>query len=333
MSVTVEQFIRALYARTPPGLLELRPRPPKEGYAQTSRQWLPISNGKLAASDVKLLHGYIADAEATGENAFFGLATRREAGDGTASNLLALPALYVDFDHRRSRRRREYAVREIKWGPPPSFLVASGGGWHGYWLLDRPLDVSTSEGVAEAKVAVGRLAAYFSNVACTGALDVTRCLRLLGSVNPRYSPPPRATLELYEPTHVWPLEMLMAWCPREPLKARRTAVGRSGQTIIVDDHAFRQLRRAYCRRFDPADMLGLPIAIPDGTRHGTFVSLAGLLQDGERDADEMTTWLEALWAEYCSRDPRRGEIEGIVEYAMKLAPFAPAHRPLARVSP
>jgi hypothetical protein len=69
-------------------------------------------------------------------------------------------------------------------------------------------------------------------------------------------------------------------------------------------------------------MFGLKDIDVGEARHGTCVALAGLLHNGERDADELATILGALWNEYFSRSPRPGEIEGIAEAAVKKTPFA-----------
>jgi hypothetical protein len=281
-----------------------------------------VENGDIEHEDV--INEHVGETITRGESAFFGLATRREPGNGKAENLLTLPALIVDFDHRDDRNQVHCSRQALQNGPTPSMIVGSGGGWHGYWLLDPPLDVSTPENVETAKVVIGRLAALFSPYSCRGSLKVTQYMRIPGSVNPRYRPPRFSKVEEqnFRPDWVWPVDELMKWCPREPLKQMGIKRSSGGQAVEPHGEAYDRLRQAYLRRLSVDDMFGLKDIDIGEARHGTCVALAGLLHNGERDADELASILGALWDAYFSRSPRPGEIEGIAEAAVKKTPFA-----------
>ncbi|HUN08215.1 MAG TPA: DNA-primase RepB domain-containing protein [Aggregatilineales bacterium] len=60
---------------------------------------------------------------------------------GGLSDVVALPALFVDIDNPSEVMRQ----RLRGFSPAPSILVHSGGGYHAYWLLEEPMaDLSTA---------------------------------------------------------------------------------------------------------------------------------------------------------------------------------------------
>ena len=81
------------------------------------------------------------------------------------------------------------------------------------------------------------------------------------------------------------------------------------------------LRDAYLRLLDPADLLKVEgLEISEGERHYTLVSLAGLLHDGERTADDIAEILKEVRDEYFTDGKGDGEIESIAEYAVRREP-------------
>ena len=78
-------------------------------------------------------------ATASGANAGFGVAVRKElGGGGGAENLLKTRALWVDIDDPDVQiediARRCLAAKY----PVPNYIVFTGGGAHCYWVLDEP---------------------------------------------------------------------------------------------------------------------------------------------------------------------------------------------------
>ena len=89
---------------------------------------------------------------------------------GSAENVVALPALFVDVDDPSP----ETLARLRAFRPTPSCIVQSGAGHHAYWWLDEPLtDIPTAQPILRA------LAAKLDG----DSLSVAQSLRLVGSIN------------------------------------------------------------------------------------------------------------------------------------------------------
>lgn len=100
---------------------------------------------------------------------------------------------------------------------------------------------------------------------------------------------------------------------------KQHASGRTGSTGEVNQNAYTILRKKYLENLNPNDMFGLDLTISDG-RHPTMLSVAGFLHDGTRNEEMLTGLIMGLWEEYCDRPARGGEIEEIVQHAMKGTP-------------
>lgn len=100
---------------------------------------------------------------------------------------------------------------------------------------------------------------------------------------------------------------------------KQHASGRTGSTGEVNQDAYTILRKKYLENLNPNDMFGLDLTISDG-RHPTMLSVAGFLHDGTRNEEMLTGIVTRLWEEYCDRPARGGEIEEIVQHAMKGTP-------------
>jgi hypothetical protein len=69
------------------------------------------------------------------------------------------------------------------------------------------------------------------------------------------------------------------------------------------------------------DMLSLDLQVADGERHYTLMSLAGLLHDGERSAEDIAEILRSVRDEYFSAGKGDEEIERVAEHAVRRAPL------------
>ena len=194
---------------------------------------------------------------------------------------------------------------------------------HCYWLFDEPVNVSTPERVPAARIALGRLAARYAGVVNPSCAQPACVLRLPGTMNTKYEPARAVTIERCI-DYRYTLDELMRWCPDEPLRGTGRRGGTGGTVRTGDDEVYRRLREAYCRRGDPADMLGLEdLTISDGEGHDyTTLRVCGLLHDGERDDDELAAILGELWDAYGTREPRAGEIEDIVSNVIMRDPVS-----------
>jgi hypothetical protein len=75
----------------------------------------------------------------------------RSQKKGNAASAALLPVLWIDIDGPEEHRQRDLE-RLQAFDPLPSIIVSSGGGWHGYWLLDESLQLDE-----ENKQKIGRV--------------------------------------------------------------------------------------------------------------------------------------------------------------------------------
>ena len=122
----------------------------------------------------------------------------------------------------------------------------------------------------------------------------------------------------------WLLTRLQELYKSAPISTKPNA------TNEVDQDAYKALRNAYLWECNPADMLKENVEISLG-RHGTMLSIAGLLHDGNRSEDDAIAIIEELWDKFCTRPPRgRKEIEDIVSHVFEKKPctFEPINLPV-----
>jgi hypothetical protein len=144
----------------------------------------------------------------------------RQSGEigGSREFITQAKALWVDCDLKESPDARQ---RLANFRPPPHLIVASGGGFHAYWLIEQPLDADW------VPIANRRLA--YALGADLAATDATRILRPPGTRNLKYQPP--RPVELVELRHspALPVRELVGNLPNPPGKRavprRLTATG------------------------------------------------------------------------------------------------------------
>ncbi len=120
---------------------------------------------------------------------YVGIATRRDTSSGSASNLLQLPAVRLEYDHATARLPMG-AVADRAFPFPVSLKVLSGGGMGASWYLREPLDVTTI--AAQVRV-TSVLRQRYCGAARRGpdATDAARILRLVDTANHKYGGEPR----------------------------------------------------------------------------------------------------------------------------------------------
>jgi len=103
--------------------------------------------------------------------------------------------------------------------------------------------------------------------------------------------------------------------------------GSRGEHIQPGPYA--KLRHAYLQRMEPADLMNLDLEIGEGERHYTLMSLAGLLHDGERTAEDIADILEQVQATYFTEGKGGMEVSNIANYAIRGEPctFEPRELP------
>jgi hypothetical protein len=180
---------------------------------------------------------------------------------GSESDLLALPAVFVDLDDPTSDALAR--LRTIT--PAPSCVTFTGGGYHAYWWLDEPLsDMGVARGILRG----------LQRIAESDPLSPVQSLRLVGSQNTKAGRD-NALCRIVELNHgCYPLEAFAPLLPRPAVKPpsappRRRANHRpSNHTInpavlrIVNDHL---TRLGYVQQ---GDWLSGPCLHPAQHQHG-----------------------------------------------------------------
>jgi hypothetical protein len=102
----------------------------------------------------------------------------------------------------------------------------------------------------------------------------------------------------------------------------------TGKGEHIQPGPYATLRHAYLQRMEPADLLTLDLEIGEGERHYTLMSVAGLLHDGERTAEDPAV---SAWP-YVTEGKRDIAVWSIVNYAVRGEPcsFEPRSLPAIR---
>lgn len=184
-------FLEVLFGTIPDGWLEIlylageaMPLIPR---TVVSWRALPLGTVDPALSGVMR-------ANERGYGAYFGVAVRAEKIDpeervaaggqryrltrrGRATDARWLTALWVDVDEVGDSGYRR-CIGAL--GAPPSLVVSSGGGWHGYWLLTEPLCLDRDDREMVKRTLKGMALAAGSD---TRVADLARVMRIPGTVN------------------------------------------------------------------------------------------------------------------------------------------------------
>src|SRR5439155_23124713 len=207
-------FVAALHVRDGLGYSELRALP-----SHTQRF--------VSAGDTDAVSAFARQHRH--ENAYIGIATRRDASSGTLENCAELSALFVDIDFK-SLTEDDARLRLDTFPFTPSLLVHSGGGLHVYWLLKESI-VLPGE-AATARSLLRRLTHHFSgDLKCA---EAARVLRLPDTVNTKYDPPRPVVLEHVDPDCRYNGSEFDDWLPKESRDNR--ADHRAPFTVPVQIH-------------------------------------------------------------------------------------------------
>ncbi len=139
---------------------------------------------RLFTRETHLIEAHCRKWDQDGRGMFFGVCTRITGShSGRRSDLAECPALWVDIDTAKMGLEKSAVVAALKPLPfPPSVIVDSGGGLHGYWLLSEAIDVE-GEGDFEEDItlALKQLAAILAGD--ENVCDLARVMRLPGTMN------------------------------------------------------------------------------------------------------------------------------------------------------
>ncbi len=128
-----DDFLGALYPNVPDKLwLELRCIHPETGEVRSF--WAQPNNDQQRDAVTK----QVDKLNAEGYGVYFAPCLRK-GKQGKAEAAALVPALWVDIDCDGDVHQRDQTLTRLStFDPAPSFILDSGGGWHGYWLLDQP---------------------------------------------------------------------------------------------------------------------------------------------------------------------------------------------------
>jgi hypothetical protein len=134
--------------------------------------------------------------------------------------IAALNCLYADFDAKDFGGSLDETLAHVRaLAVPPSVIVASGGGYHCYWLLAEPFVLDTDKARERA---VGVQRDWVTLVGSDDAAkDIARVLRVPGTLNYKYNPPRPVTFLEQDYSRTYTLDALRAMLPAvAPRKAR-----------------------------------------------------------------------------------------------------------------
>jgi P4 family phage/plasmid primase-like protien len=172
-------FLTALFGDAADHNFELRSLPNDRGNG------LPKS---VFTRDPDKIIAHCVRRDEDGRGMFVGMATRLpDRRSGTRADVSELGHLWVDIDTGKLGLDPQVVVDKMKSLPlPPTAIVSSGGGLHGYWKLREPLDVR--QGIDGAGDLEDRVVAVLRQLAGVLAGDIAVCdlarvLRLPGTMN------------------------------------------------------------------------------------------------------------------------------------------------------
>jgi hypothetical protein len=188
-SVTLAKFVAALFPEAA-GHVEFRAVRP--GAGSVGRYFLALDDIERGLTlTQRFLERHAA------EELFFGVASRKTTESGDLGNCQHLSALYTDIDFKitpEAQARQSLGAFQL----PPSVVVLSGGGLHGYWLLRESVDLGEDGSATRAKGLLRRLALHLGGD--LAAAEPARVLRVPGARNHKYTPARTVTLEVFEPS-------------------------------------------------------------------------------------------------------------------------------------
>lgn len=218
MPTTAEFFSELL--RGCGGWLEIRLIPSRRS------QFFPLPSGIEQAAR-------FASAQSGREHVFFGVYPRSREGGRDVSAVRQVQALYCDLDADHFEGGAgEIDGRLSRFAPAPSVVVASGGGRHAYWLLDRALAAEPGDGHRQVQDVLWAVADALGVPREKNSVhDLARVLRVPGTLNikPSY-PPPGAACEviLWEPTRRYPPSAFREFALRGRSRPGRAGADESG---------------------------------------------------------------------------------------------------------
>lgn len=164
-------FLTELYGRVQYGYVEIRCLHKSKDRALTQRLWkqMPFEGINPRGID------HLLELNQTGLNIYHRIAIS-DIRKARKANVCALPALWVDIDDNSPESFDR--LLNLYW--MPSIIVASGGGYHGYWTFDEPLLITPQNIHSIERTLQGMAFAVGGDPVVK---DITRILRTPGTYN------------------------------------------------------------------------------------------------------------------------------------------------------
>jgi hypothetical protein len=278
-----EQLFHQLAAKE---RVEVRSKLPGEGHPMRRTFY---ANPKVAARNAIML--------GRREEVYVGAAPRR-GEDGTKAGISRLLAIWADLDVKGGHTRESRTEQLMKLLLQPSIMVWTGGGWHAYFLLEKPAD--SPEELQRAELVMRRLAAGLRS---DSVHDRSRILRVPGTYNWKYGEPRPVVMERFDPDLRYGLEEVEEMAEATP-----------GDVVDDVDKADTVSR----------DVLGGPIR--EGGRNVALASVAGSLRDRGLDAETICIVLLEVNQRRCEPPLAETEVVGIGRSIGRYPPGSPRYR-------
>lgn len=178
--MTVQDFFKALYRNTT-GYAEIR-------MLHKSGDWKLVKKLYREASTIYTCN-FDTLAQLNTDYHIYHRVNVSKTTNSKKENITQVVALYVDVDDNS----QESLERLKGMFYPPNCIIASGGGYHGYWMLREPLTVAGDDAIFEVERTMQGMILSYGEHADEKAKDITRILRTPGYLNikDKYPTPPR----------------------------------------------------------------------------------------------------------------------------------------------
>lgn len=177
--ITTQEFLHSLY-RYADGIAEIRLIHKSGDHRQAKKIYRPAN--EIHTGNFQSL------SDANKEYHIYHRVNVSSTQDSKKANISQIVALYVDVDDNSQEAYNR--LERMKY--PPTAIIASGGGYHGYWMLRKPVLVRTPDNIKDVERTMQGMIFDYGAGADEKAKDVTRILRTPGfyNIKDEYDPKP-----------------------------------------------------------------------------------------------------------------------------------------------
>ena len=181
MSVlTPAQFLTELYQPAKEGYAEIRLIHFTGDISQVKKMWRPLPVGEIRQSGLDKL------SELNSEYHIYHRVAISNQKRSKKPDITALTALWLEVDDTSA----EAVQRLLDMANCPNIILASGGGYHAYWLLKEPHYIGSLEDRQEVERTLQGMIVAYGDGADPNCKDITRILRTPGfyNIKAKYGP-------------------------------------------------------------------------------------------------------------------------------------------------